>query len=68
MKKKTSQNLENLFAILLGTIAIFTLKSVFENDESKIISQKGSKYLSDNNKMDEINKMINESEHNEVVI
>ena len=32
--------------------------SIFDNDESKIISDLGKSYLSDKNKMEEINKKM----------
>ena len=47
MTKKENKNIENWIGILLGAIAIIAVKSIFENDNSKIVSNKGRKILSD---------------------
>lgn len=66
------KNLENLAGIFLGVLAIVAIKSIFEDDNSKIISKKGRKLLSDDNKMRDINKKIlmteSENSHKEVLI
>lgn len=58
--------------VILGLLAIVAVRSIFENDNSKIISKKGKSLLSDDQKMKDINEKILESEsknnHNEVYI
>lgn len=72
MESDKNNELKAWLAILLGVLAFVVLKSLFENDESKIVSKKGKKYLSDDNKMDEINDIIDSTEssnnHKEIVI
>ena len=72
MKIKSQDNTDTWLAILLGVLTIFLVKSIFENDDSKIVSKKGRKFLSDEDKMSEINGKINSSEasnhHEEVVV
>jgi flagellar motor component MotA len=62
MTKEQNKNIENWIGILLGAVAILAIKSIFENDNSKIVSNKGRKILSDTKKMNDINKKIQESE------
>ena len=62
MTKEQNKNIENWIGILLGAVAILAIKSIFENDKSKIVSNKGRKILSDTKKMNDINKKIQESE------
>lgn len=62
MTKEQNKNIETWVGILLGAIAILTIKSIFENDNSKIVSNKGRKILSDTQKMNDINQKIQESE------
>lgn len=63
---------ETWVSILFGVLAIFALKSIFENDNSKIISKQGKKILLDDDKMQDINGKIETSEssnnHAEIVI
>ncbi len=67
-------NFESYFSLFLGLTAVFSLKAIFDNDESKIISSKGREYLSDTKKMKEINDKIEkadndtENTHIEIVI
>lgn len=72
MSKKSSDKTETFLTILLGVLAIFMIKSIFENDNSRIISKKGRKLLSDDKKMEEINKKINlsedKNEHQEIFV
>jgi hypothetical protein len=72
MTKEQNKNIENWIGILLGAIAILTIKSIFENDNSKIVSNKGRKILSDTKKMNDINLKIQKSEsqndHSEIYI
>lgn len=71
-KSKSSDNLDSWFGLLVGVLALLTIKSIFENDSSKIVSQKGRSMLSDEKKMQDINKKIQESEgtnsHKEIVV
>jgi len=62
MTKEQNKNIENWISILLGAVAIVAIKSIFENDNSKIVSNKGRKILSDTKKMNDINQKIQESE------
>jgi hypothetical protein len=62
MIKEQNKNIKNWIGILLGAIAILTIKSIFENDNSKIVSNKGRKILSDTKKMNDINLKIQKSE------
>jgi flagellar motor component MotA len=57
-------NFDKWIAILFGVIAILAIKSIFEHDNSKIVSKKGFKFLSDDKKMNEIDEKIKQSEHN----
>ena len=63
---------ETWLSILFGVFALVALKSIFENDNSKIISKQGTKILSDDQKMQDINSKIDKSEssnnHAEIVI
>jgi flagellar motor component MotA len=45
-------------------LAILTIKSIFEDDNSKIVSKQGKKFLSDDKKMQDINEKIQLSESN----
>ncbi len=65
MKKSSGDFKETFATLLMGVLAIFLIKSLFENDNSKIVSKKGFKVLSDNDKMKEINKKIISSEHSD---
>lgn len=75
MTKDEKDNIETLFKIFLSAIAIIALKSIFENDNSKIISKKGRKMLSDVDKMSEFDSKVTQSEsqqeensHNEIYL
>ncbi len=63
---------ETWLSIFFGVFAFVALKSIFENDNSKIISKQGTKILSDDKKMQDINLKIDKSEsfnnHAEIVI
>jgi hypothetical protein len=56
MKAKLNNNDDTWLQILIGVIAVLALKSIFENDRSKIVSKKGQKILNDDKKMEEIHK------------
>lgn len=62
MSKNKKDYTETLLKIFLSAIAIIVLKSIFENDSSKIISKKGRKMLSNEDKMSEFDKKVKDSE------
>ena len=62
MDSKKKDYSDSWLSIILGVLAIMAIKSIFENDDSKIVSKKGKKILQDKNKMDEINNRIKEIE------
>ncbi len=64
MTKKSNKIFKNWTRILVGAIAVLTVKSIFENDDSEIISNKGRKILSDPKKMKFIYDKIKKSENN----
>ena len=72
MSKKNNDTTETFLTILLGVLAISMIRSIFENDSSRIVSKKGRKFLSDDKKMEEINKKITRSEdrneHQEIFV
>lgn len=72
MKDTSKDYIETIFSLLLGVLAIFMIKSIFENDNSKIVSKKGRRLLSDDEKMEEINKKItlseDKNEHKEIFV
>lgn len=63
MSKNTKSDTETWLQIILGVLAIFAIKSLFENDRSKIISNKGSNTLSDEKKMKELDKKMKDLEN-----
>ncbi|MGB0933790.1 MAG: hypothetical protein ACPGU5_05880 [Lishizhenia sp.] len=65
MSEENKDNFEIFLKIFLGAIAIIALKSIFENDNSKIISKKGKKMLSDSEKMSEFESKIKDTEDSE---
>lgn len=72
MKNSKTDTPETFLTILMGVLAIFMIKSIFENDSSRIISKKGQKLLSDEEKMKEIHEKItlseNQNEHQEIFV
>lgn len=72
MDTKKNDTTETWLAIILGVLAVLLVKSLFENDDSKIVSKKGRKILSDQEKMKEVNEKISKSEksdeHQEIFI
>ncbi len=62
----------NIIIIMLGLIGVSSIISLFESDSSKIVSKKGKQLLSDPQRMEEINNLIDERQqtahHSEVVI
>lgn len=72
MSKQKNDTAETWIAIILGVLVIFLIKSLFENDSSKIVSKKGRKVLSDEEKMKEVNAKIASSEgdnqHEEIYV
>ena len=72
-KSKNTDIVETWCNILFGVFAILAVKSIFENDNSKIVSKQGKKILSDENMMQDINGKIEKSEssnhhHSEIII
>jgi flagellar motor component MotA len=64
MTTEKQNDSDNWISIFLGVFVIFAIKSIFEHDNSKIVSQKGSNFLSDEKKMKEISAKIKELEKN----
>lgn len=62
MSKKQNSSDDKWLDILLGVLAILLLKSIFENNDSKIVSKEGQNTLSDSKKMDEVEKRLKEAE------
>ena len=48
--------------ILIGVLAVSAIVSIFSSDESKIISKNGRKALSDDKRMSDLIKKIEEAE------
>lgn len=63
-KKQNITNTETLFQMFLGIIAILAVKSLFDNDNSRILSKKGSNMLSDDKKMKELDRKLRNMESN----
>lgn len=63
---------DNWIGIIIGALGILAIISIFEDDNSKIISKRGKKLLSDTKKMQDINEKILKSEsqdkYNEILI
>lgn len=59
-------NAEALLVLLIGVLAILAVKSIFEDDNSKIVSKKGRKLLLDNKKMEDLNKRMNSIERRDI--
>ncbi len=60
-----------VLTIILGALAILALKSIFQNDNSKIVSKKGKKMLLDEDKMLNLDTKIKELEkkhYNEIYL
>lgn len=72
MAKKVNKDDSTFFSILLGVFAVFAIKSIFEHDNSKIISKKGSDILSDEGRMNEIQEKLNvvdgKNNYSEIII
>ena len=54
--KNTKDNDDTWFQLIIGVLDVFVLKSIFENDRSKIVSRKGQNILEDETKMKEIHQ------------
>lgn len=63
---------KNIIACLLDEFAIFSIRSIFESDDSKIISKEGRNILSNESEMKKINEKIlhpgDKNEYNEIFI
>lgn len=62
--ENSKYSFESLLSLLLAILTIFTLKAIFENESSKIISSKGESLLQDADEMKKINNKINQLEKN----
>lgn len=71
-KNQNSDLIEFILTITLSILAFSALRSIFENDNSKIVSKKGRAILSNPDKLDEISKKLEDVEpsdsHKEIVI
>ncbi len=68
MTSNKRKKIDNWVSIILGALAILAIKSIFDSDDSKIISKKGRKILQDKKKMAEINEMIKNAENSSTKI
>lgn len=75
MERTTNTRNETFFQVIIGIVvavlAIFVIKSLFEHDNSKILSKKGSQMLSDDEKMKELDRKLREmedSKESEIII
>ena len=59
-----NNGVEVFLQVLFGILAVVAIKSLFEHDNSKILSKKGSEMLSDNEKMKELDKKLREMDSN----
>lgn len=73
MKNKREITFDWALTLLLGAIAIFSIRSLFQSDSSKIISNDGNEYIQDRQNLIDLNSKIAENEisenkHKEIVI
>jgi hypothetical protein len=72
MAKEKTDFFQQWLNIMLGLLAIVAVRSIIENDNSKIISKKGRSLLSDEKKMKALNDKFIASEkgndHGEIII
>lgn len=72
MTKKEQDTFNVWLKFFIGLLAIVAIKSIFQNDDSKIVSKKGKQLLSDEKSMKKLNKKIHKSEqensYNEIFI
>ena len=64
-KKENIGTRETFFQVLFGIITLLVIRSLFEHDNSRILSQKGSNMLSDDKKMRELDQKLRNMESNE---
>ncbi len=62
MTSNKRKKIDNWLSIFFGALAILAIKSIFDSDDSKIVSKKGRKILQDKEKMAEINELIKKAE------
>jgi len=62
--KKNTGSSETFLQFLFGALAILVVRSLFENDNSKILSKKGSQMLLDKDKMKELHDKLQKMESN----
>tara|TARA_B100001245_G_C22862205_1_gene414591 strand:+ start:610 stop:831 length:222 start_codon:yes stop_codon:yes gene_type:complete len=71
-KEEITDFLGGLLGAFIAVLGVMSILSIFENDSSKIVSKQGREFLSDEDKMKDIHKKIQDSEtqnqHNAVSI
>ncbi len=61
MSNAKKNNLLEIIGMIVATILVFAfIKNLFDNDESKIVSEEGRDYLSDKEKMKELQRRLEE--------
>ncbi len=65
MSAKSNDYLKIVLSTLIGILAVFALKSFFDSDDSKIISKKGKRLLSDTDRMKDVNRKIHDVDNSE---
>lgn len=74
MSTEKKLEFDDVIKFLLGLIAIFAVKALFEHDSSRVISKKGEKMLSDDKSMEDLEDKLGDievdapSSHKEVYI
>ena len=73
MKANKESTLDLVLSIVLGAVAFFSIRSLFQSDSSNIISNHGKEYIQDWNNLNTLNSKFEENErsgnqHKEIVI
>lgn len=55
---KNSNNNDDWIALIIAGLSFILLKSIFDNDNSKIVSKKGKEILKDKSKMEGLYRKI----------
>ena len=58
-------DIENLVPLIFSALAVLSILSFLENDDSKIVSRKGRKILQDKKRMNEIKQRLQQKESNQ---
>lgn len=61
-QNKSTLTFAAVMQLLLGLLAVLAVKSIFENDNSRIVSKKGQKLLSNEKEMMKIREKIKQME------